>query len=149
MSRVVAYGWGLGLVLLTVSPALRDARAGDSYPLSTYPMFAAARERPLVYFAEGVTASGNEVRLEPALLGSDEVMQAAATVRRAVQAGGQRPRELCRQIAARIAKRGEPEVKRVRLVDARFDPVAYFVDGPEPSEKNVHAQCKVPSRSRK
>jgi hypothetical protein len=148
MSRVVAYGFGLGLVLLGLSPAFRDARKADSFPLSTYPMFARTRERPLLYFAEGVTSSGQGQRLAPELLGSGEVMQAVATVRRAVEAGEPRRRELCRRIADRLKKSPDlEEVTRVRLVGARFDPIAYFVDGPTPLERKVHAECKVRRRS--
>ena len=150
MSRVVAYGWGLGLVLLGLSPAFRDPRRGDSFPLSTYPMFAQTRERPLLYFAEGLDRSGQAQRLAPQLLGSGEVMQAVATVRRAIEGGETRRREFCRNIAARVAADGAlEEVSRVRLVGARFDPIAYFEEGPTPLERQVHAECKVRRRSSK
>jgi hypothetical protein len=148
MSRGVAYSFGLGVVLLSLSPAFLNPQRGDSFPLSTYPMFAKTRERPLLYFAEGVDRAGNTERLAPALLGSGEVMQAVATVRRAVEAGGARQSELCRHIAGRLAKSAELDhVTRVRLVGARFDPIAYFLEGPTPLERKVHTECKVRRRS--
>ncbi len=149
MSRALAYGFGLPIVLVTLLPALRPARS-DSYPLSTYPMFASNRERPVLYFAEGLNAKNEAHRLEPALLGTDEVMQATATVRRAVEAGDRAQRNLCKQIAARISEHDEyREVMRVRLVASTYDPISYFTDGPEPLERRVHAQCRVSKKEKK
>jgi hypothetical protein len=143
MSRALAYGFGLGLVLLTAAPGFDDPSA-DSYPLSTYPMFARAREHPQLSFAEGVDAAAAPVRLAPALIGSDEVMQAAATIRRAVQAGPTALEPLCAHIAARVAASPrEAHVRAVRIVRARFDPVAYFVAGPVPEEREVLTHCAV------
>lgn len=143
MSRLLAYGFGLGLTGLVALPGFGDPR-WDSFPLSTYPMFARPRGQPLLYFAEGATSGGGTQRLAPALVANDEVMQAAASVRRAVIAGGDTMHELCRQIAGRVA--GSPEhgaVVEVRLVSARFDPVRYFQVGPEPLERTVHDRCPV------
>ncbi len=64
MSRPVAYAFGLGLTLLVASPLLREP-SDDSYPLSTYPMFAKKREKPLFYFVEGVNKKRQAERLPP------------------------------------------------------------------------------------
>lgn len=148
MSRWLAYGVGLTTVLCAALPAFRDASA-DSYPLSTYPMFARPRERPVLHFAEGVDAQGKAHKLAPRLVGSDEVMQAGATVRRAVEGGARAQKRLCKDIAARVAKSAHPEVTRVRLVRATFDPVAYFTETPEPVERAVRGECKVPRGGRR
>src|SRR5262245_26325428 len=127
MSRLLAYGFGLGVVALVAAPGFRDPVAGDDYPLSTYPMFARPRGKPWLSIAEGVDADGNAVRLEPALIANDELMQAVATVERAVDGGPRALAPFCAGIAARIAARPDyARVVRVRIVRARFDPVRYF-----------------------
>lgn len=143
MSRLLAYGFGLGLVALVAAPGFGDP-SSDSYPLSTYPMFARPRQRPVLYFSEGVEQGGARRRLPPELLGNQEVMQATVRVRSAVRAGPEATRALCREIAERA--RAHPEfsaVAEVALVSASFDPVAYFTETPEPKERNVHERCAV------
>jgi len=141
VSRLLAYGFGLGLVALTASPVLRSPDE-DSYPLSTYPMFARERGQPWLEFLEGVDARGKTVHLGPEFLGSDEVMQAAATVRAAVASGPEGLGALCPRVAERVAD--EPalrDVVAVRIVGARFDPLRYFVEGPAPEGKVVYMEC--------
>jgi hypothetical protein len=38
-------------------------------------------------------------------------------------------------------------VRRVRIVSARFDPIAYFQSVPKPEERRVLARCPVPGGS--
>jgi hypothetical protein len=143
MSRLAAYGFGLGLVGLVAAPVFR-APADDSYPLSTYPMFAFERDRPRLYFAEGRSATGARQRVPPEMVANAEVMQAAATVRRAVAAGPARSEALCRRLAHRLADSDvQPAIEAVELVSAEFDPVAYFVQRPEPLNRIVHCRCTV------
>ena len=144
MSRLLAYGFGLGVVALSASPLLRDPDR-DSYPLSTYPMFARPRGKPWLSIVEGLDARGAAVRLSPELVANDEVMQAAATVRRAVQGGPVALARLCGEVAARVASDGEyAAVREVRVVAARFDPLRYFSEGPEPEARTEHHRCAVP-----
>jgi hypothetical protein len=143
MSRLLAYGFGLGLVALVAAPGF-GAPDDDSYPLSTYPMFARARDKPWLSIAEGVDDGEHAVRLSPATIANDEVMQAAATVRRAVAAGPAALAALCDTIATRVADDSSYlRVRAVRIVSARFDPVRYFTDGPTPEERNEHFRCPV------
>ncbi|HLV68706.1 MAG TPA: hypothetical protein VKY73_22970 [Polyangiaceae bacterium] len=143
MARFAAYGIGMGLVALVALPAF-DHPTEDSYPLSTYPMFARPRPRPRLFFAEGLDAEGTRHRLPPRLVATEEVMQAAATVRRAVQGGPAAMGRLCASIADRAAQSAEhASLIEIALVDARFDPVAYFTRGPEPVERRVVHQCAV------
>lgn len=144
MSRLLAYGVGLSLVALTAAPGFGSVD-DDSYPLSTYPMFARPRGKPWLDVAEGVDAADRPVRLAPTLVGHDEVMQVAATVRRAVRAGPAALAPLCEGIAQRAAADSDyRHVVQVRIVGARFDPVRYFVDGPTPEDRFVHLTCAVP-----
>ncbi|HEY6560703.1 MAG TPA: hypothetical protein VI072_25665 [Polyangiaceae bacterium] len=145
MSRWVAYTFGLGLAAAVVSPGLRGS-ARDSYPLSTYPMFAARRDNPRLYIAEAVAADGSRSRLEPDLLGTDEVMQAAALVRRAVQASEERMQRLCADIAERVRQHdGLGSVRYVELTSAEYEPIAYFVRRAEPDNRVLHIRCAVQS----
>jgi hypothetical protein len=131
------------MLALVVSPVFGDPDE-DSYPLSTYPMFARARGKPWLSSAEGIDANEQAVRLSPEVVAHDEVMQVAATVRRAVQAGPLATETLCREIAARLAS--DPDYQRVqsvRIVAARFDPLRYFSEGPEPEQRTEHARCPV------
>ncbi|MDB4991492.1 MAG: hypothetical protein JWN04_6670 [Myxococcaceae bacterium] len=146
MSRALAYGFGLGLLALVIAPAL-GSPDDDSYPFSTYPMFARDRGKPWLDFVEGVDARGDAVHLPPALVASDEVMQAAASVRRAVSAGPAGLVPFCAQIAARVAASSDAQsVREVRIVGARFDPVRYFVEGPTPEGRVEHFRCAVVRR---
>jgi hypothetical protein len=71
-------------------------------------------------------------------------MQAAATVRRAVQLGPPGLAALCTQVAQRVARSAsEAAVRDVRVVGARFDPLRYFVEGPVPEERVEHWRCPV------
>ena len=73
-----------------------------------------------------------------------EVMQAASRVRRAVNGGARAASEFCRGVAARVAESREyRSVVEVRVVGARFDPIAYFEHGPEPEERFQVTSCRV------
>nr|PZN25044.1 MAG: hypothetical protein DIU78_11005 [Pseudomonadota bacterium] len=99
-----------------------------------------------LFFAEGIDAEGTRHRLPPRLVATEEVMQAAATVRRAVRSGRAAMGRLCASIADRAARSAEhASLVEIALVEARFDPVAYFVRGPEPEERRVAHRCAVAS----
>src|SRR5690606_8394838 len=89
MSRPRAYFFGLTIIAAVAYP-VTFAPGEDSFPLSSYPMFSYRRERPTIYFARAIGADGEERRVPPELVGSSEVMQAAVTVRRAIQGGKKR-----------------------------------------------------------
>lgn len=142
MSRLLAYGFGLGMVALVAAPGFGDP-GDDSYPLSTYPMFARPRGKPRLSFVEGVT-DGEPMRLPPDIVAHNEIMQAVATVRTAVLAGPEAMDRLCTRVAADVAHdEAYARVHEVRIVSARFDPVRYFTEGPTPEERSVHFQCPV------
>jgi hypothetical protein len=142
-SRWPAYVVGLGAVVAAALPALRSAQL-DAFPLSTYPMFARSLDKPQVSFVERVDAKGRTRRLGTEHLGSDEVMQAYRTVKLAVRKGPKAAEALCRTLAKRVSnhERGKHDVQ-LRIVRARFDPVAYFVDDAEPEEREIIASCKA------
>jgi hypothetical protein len=138
---------GFALLGLTLAPLRRPPRA-DGFPFSTYPMFATHRPRlQTVAHVVGIAPSGAEAALRPALLGTDEVMQAVATVRRAVAAGPAGAERLCARVAAAVARSGAPADAAVARVEVRsdtFDAVAYFAGDRRPRDGRVHAACAVP-----
>lgn len=147
MSRLLAYGGGLGLALLVGAKGFGDPATDDSYPLSTYPMFARPRGQPVLHFMEGLDASGHALRLEPALIANQEVMQAAATVRRAVGSGERGMRGLCERVAKRVSTSTRcMGVMQVRIVTARFDPLRYFSANRQPESRAERLRCAVPGR---
>jgi hypothetical protein len=122
-----------------VSPVLR-APEHDSFPLSTYPMFAFARSRvEPVSTAVAIDRAGHEHFLTPELVArTDEPVQAVATVDRAVS-GGTADR-LCREIARRVA-RARPGTATIEIVTAEWDSVRFFEGDRRPRARTVHARC--------
>ncbi len=147
MSRFRAYAFGLTIIAAVAYPVTFPL-GQDSFPLSSYPMFSYRRERPTIYFARAIGADGEVRRVPPELVGSSEVMQAAVTVRRAIQSGKGRMRELCRGIAGRAQSDAGLRGARIELVSAELDPVAYFVEGPEPVSLRRHHRCRAPKGAR-
>lgn len=124
--------------LAVLAPAVTGG--GDSYPLSSYPMFSRDRgEEAHLATAVAESASGEVWRLDPETIsGSDEVILAAATVARAIRGG--RVEALCREIADRI---DDPEARHVVVRTEQHDLVASLTDGAEPLAVEEHARCEV------
>ena len=131
------------LALATAAPLLRDARQ-DSFPFSTYPMFARTIDKRWLLFAEGVSKR-EAVRLGPELVANDEPMQAMRTLKLAARQGGPALERICARIAERVAaSESLRSVKRVRVVRALFDPIAYFEVHAAPEQREVMEECRVP-----
>src|ERR1700753_3061684 len=92
------------LVAAALEPLVRRPD-DDGFPLSTFPMFAAARPSALsMTYAQGVTRDGALRTLTPSHLGTGEVMQAYSTLQIAASRGPRARNELCTAIAARVAQ---------------------------------------------
>lgn len=130
----------VAVVALVASPALRQR---DSYPLSTYPVYAEARpataELPT---AVGVTAAGDRIRLSPTAIGaSDDPLIVADRVADSI-AGG-RAERLCLAIVERAVVE-RPRLVGVEVVTETVDLVATAIDGATPpAARTVHARCPV------
>ena len=145
MSRAIALTWGLGLVLVAASPMLRDP-LDDGFPLSTFPMFAEPLTQPDFYSAEGVRRDRSRVMVPPEIIANGAAMQAVQTLQAAHVQGREALGQLCERIARQVPN--DPklrEVQRVEIVNARYDPVAYFVSGPAPVARDVLHKCRVRS----
>lgn len=144
--RCLAYLVGLGLPLAVLSPIWSGA--ADSFPLSTYPMFARPRGQPTLYTLVGLSSQGGERRVPPELLGSTEVLQAKVLIQRSVAQGEDAMSQLCRATAARVAEAPElADLQALAIVARRYDPVDYFVKGPVPLEQQTLLLCGVPGRT--
>lgn len=140
-TRAAAAAITVGLVAITAYPVVLKPHE-DSFPLSTYPMFARPRktEQTLDY-ALGETAGGARRTLTPWLVGSGEVLQAQSVINRARATN--KLRELCTSIAARVAADDRyADVVRILIVTGKHDAVEYLVRdkrGPE----TERARCEV------
>ncbi|MBX3159722.1 MAG: hypothetical protein KF773_27375 [Deltaproteobacteria bacterium] len=144
MTRVGPAAISAVLVGATLWPLARDPAKGDSFPLSTYPMFASGRPQKIaISYAIAETATGARRELTPAHLGTAEVMQAFVIVDGAIARGPAGTRALCQEVAVRVAGDADlAEVARVRIVTGMHDTVAYLVDG-APGTLTERARCQV------
>ncbi|WP_437736117.1 hypothetical protein [Sorangium sp. So ce1335] len=103
--RAYAYAVTAGFVLLMLAPLFRRPPV-DSFPLSTYLMFSRGRRdaSTTVERAVGVDARGGRRPIPSRLVGSEEVLQAKATLAHSIRQGASAARALCRGIAARVAE---------------------------------------------
>jgi len=135
---------GCTLVAIVALPVLRDPAdlRDDSFPLSTYPMFARARGSQIeMAYAIGVTAAGQRRVLTPRLVGSREVLQAATAIDRAIMTG--HTRELCREIASRVATDASvDDITQIRIVHGRHDAMAVVQTG-EVGREVDYLRCPV------
>lgn len=140
--RAPAALFSVAVLALTLMPL---AREGDSFPLSSYPMFSSVRTKPWIAVVVGRDAQGEQRPIPPALIANAEVMQAAQTIANAVRRKQAKP--LCERVAARIA--AEPEWADVVVVEVQsrqFDPLTYFTssEGRTPLRVRRRARCEVP-----
>jgi len=129
----------LAAVLAPLTWNLHD----DSFPLSTFPMFS-GRKRATGAIAHVVLFSrdGRGRVAPPRLLGTDEIMQAAATSARAVRGGRAASEELCRFVAERAARAGTfGPLSHVEVRSDTYDAVAFFAGRTRPLRSRILARC--------
>jgi len=126
----------VAVVAALLLPVVRDH---DSFPLSTYPMYAHNRDRDVAFATVvGVTADERVVRLGlTTIADSDDALEAASLVRDEVRSG--RADDLCRQVAARV----DEQAVRVEVVTETHDAVAHTRGDPSLLAREVHATCPV------
>ena len=121
-----------------VLPAVRNR---DSFPLSTYPMYAGTRDAvetlPTVI---GLDRSGEARRLSSTTVArTDDPLIATSLLRTAIRTD--RADALCAEIAARA-----PEgTVTVEVVEERLDLVARVQGDDAVLDRLVHARCSVPA----
>jgi hypothetical protein len=158
--RPWAYLVGGGTLLAVIVPLFTGR---DSFPLSNYPMFSRPRGQPRLLSVVASSAGGLEWSLPSALVGSDEVLQTKVLIQRAVDGGPREMGRLCAGVASRLSPDvlanldragvpagapGEPAAF-VDIVSRRYDPVQYFVVGPNPIEEQRLYRCDIDPRRAK
>jgi hypothetical protein len=144
--RALGYALGLGMPAAVLSPLFSGAR--DSFPLSTYPMFAQPRGQPTLYSVVAIEADGREARLPPSLIGTKEVLQAKVLIERSVAAGPEAMAQLCAEAAVRVAAAPEfSDARSIAIVQRRYDPIDYFVKGPTPLAEQRVFECALAPRA--
>jgi hypothetical protein len=140
--------WGsivsLGLLLVVAYPLTRDPATGDSFPLSTYPMFAFKRPgaRVAMDYVVATGPGGARKHVPPELVANHEVMQALMTIRRAVQT--RHAATLCAEVAARAARdRAFDRMDTINVVFGDHRGVDYLVHDRVGTER-THARCAIP-----
>jgi hypothetical protein len=120
---------------VVLSPLARDPRS-DTYPLSTYPMFATNRgEEHRIPTVVEVLADGTTARLSPeTIAGTDEVVLTAVTVNRAV--ANDQADQLCDEVAARLGAG-----RRARVQTEVHNVIDLVADGADPISIEIHAEC--------
>src|SRR5687767_13883903 len=150
MSSTRVWGSIVSLVMLAAvaSPLARDPVRGDSFPLSTYPMFAYKRPGARVAMDYVVATGPDNARrhVPPELVANHEVMQALMTIRRAVSSG--RAPTLCAEVAARAARdRRFDAMDTIHVAFGDHRGVDYLVHGRRGPER-THAHCPIPRGAR-
>jgi len=127
----------LAVLGLVTSPAVRDR---DSFPLSTYPVYATVRGREMrIVTAVGEGIDGRETRLSMRVLAAtDDPLIAEQRLADAVASGG------AAALCTRIASRAPQEVLVVVVVTERHDVVNAAGGEPSRLERVTHARCPVP-----
>jgi hypothetical protein len=137
------------LVLGAVLYPLSWPNGRDSFPLSSYPMFARNRRSAQLHavYAVALEQGGARHYVPPGLVANREVLQARAVLERAAAGGKQGAAALCRTLADRVrdADGGLGRAVTVRVVKASHDALRYFDTG-ELGKERVLAECPVVER---
>jgi hypothetical protein len=128
------------VLLALVLPFVRHH---DSFPLSTYPMYAGTRARvetlPAVL---GTDRDGRVERLSTARIArSDDPLITTSLLRQAIRSG--RAETLCGEIAGRAPS----GIVTIEVVEDRFDLVASAAGDDGVLDRTVHARCTVTGRA--
>ena len=112
----------------------------DSFPLSTYPMYARVRANEVsLATAQGIDDEERPHALSlPTIGASDDPLIVAGELRAAISDG--RSDERCREIAARVAGDG---FVAIEVVIERHDVVDQASGRPSLLTRTVHARCPV------
>lgn len=139
--------FGLGVTVVTMVavawPLAWHPVRGDSFPLSTYPMFASRRPGAKLYLEYLVATGPDGARrhVPPELIANHEVIQAIVTVQQAVSRGD--AKGLCTRVAARVARdRRFDRMDTLSVIGGNHAAVDYLVRGLHGTER-VLAKCAI------
>ena len=130
--------WLVTLVALlaVVSPALRDR---DGFPLSTYPMYAHARQDTAAFSTVvGVDGAGSRVPLSLSIIAdTDDALVAEARVERRI--ADAQSAALCAEVAGRVPD----QVAQVEVVTEQHDLIALTTGEKSLLDRQLHATCEA------
>lgn len=143
-ARMLAYAVTLACVVAVTAPAAWPT-GRDSFPRSSYPMFAQPRGSVMTLATVlGVRRDGVRVPLSPeAIAGARWVNMAARLVGDAVRGSAAARDALCESVARRVRASNDAALVRIEVVQETFDTVAYFVDTSTPRHRHTLAHCPV------
>lgn len=127
----------VGVLAALVAPVVVNR---DSFPLSTYPMYARNRSTEVSFVtAQGVRADDELTTLSLGTIGnSDDPLVVAGELRAAIRRDEADDR--CRTIAGRI---DDTTIEYVEVVTERHDTVVRLEGGDSLIRRSVHARCEV------
>jgi hypothetical protein len=129
-------------IAATAFPVVLDPVKGDSFPLSTYPMFAMKRATKQSFeYAVALTETGERRRIRPRHVANHEVMQARMTFQHAVR--DKTLPALCERIAARVARDPKlADVATIRIVRGTHDALDFLIRDVRGPERTLQ-ECRV------
>jgi hypothetical protein len=145
-TRVVGAVATLVTLAAVLWPMQRQLLSDDSFPLSTYPMFALRRTGARLYLEYFVAIGPHGLRrfVPPELVASPEVMQTLVSIHAAVARGD--TDRLCRRVATRVRDRREfAGTDTLTLVAGRHAAIDYLVRG-IPGTETVLVACAIDRR---
>lgn len=143
LTRHPRYAWGLASLFTFGVFAPISLGLPDSFPLSTYPMFAKPRGRPQMVKLVAVTDEESIV-VEPHHLGTNEVLQAKVLLQQVADKPAAQRRKFCARTAQRISHLTETASwQELRLIRVQFDPIDYFYNGARPVSEKVLTHCPI------
>jgi hypothetical protein len=143
-----AYAYAVSALLLgaMLAPAFWEP-TDDSFPLSTFPMFARERSRSeAITSAVLLSADGSELPVPASYVANVEPMQAIATLSKTVAQGRKATRALCEGIARRVVASGDSKLtaaERVLIVTRSVDAIDFLAGRSKPGGGKVHVRCKL------
>lgn len=141
--RVRAWLVAAAVVVAGVYP-MAWPQGRDSFPLSSYPMFATVRDDVDVELVIALGTGAEGARPLPTeATGHRHLTQAVRALSGAVRRGGDHPQRICEEAAA-WAEEHEPDVGQVSIVTASFDALDFLRDGErQPTTVLEHSTCAV------
>lgn len=130
------------VIAAVLSPAVRDR---DSFPLSTYPMYATARGATIeVSTVVGAGRTGAVHRLSLRVIAAtDDPLVAESAVDRAIAAGD--AAGLCAEVASRVGTNDGRTFDELAVVTEELGVDDYAAGRPALVRRTEHARCPVPS----
>ena len=128
----------VGLLAVLAAPVVFDR---DSFPLSTYPMYARTRDTEVSFVTAQGIQRGEVVFLSLETIGrSDDPLVVAGELRAAIRRDEADAR--CQEIAERV---DDAALDHVEVVTERHDTVVRLEGGDSLLRRTVHARCAVGS----